>query len=299
MINEKSFLQKLKNKAKSKGLPFQLVLQLFCQEEFLRRLEKSEFRDCLILKGGLLLFSYSGFEGRPTMDIDFLAMNISNDKINMRKIVSRICQINTENNFIDMEIKSIEDIAKMKAYHGVSLKIMVKIANTRTPFNIDIGFGDVIVPEVGVIEIPTQMDGFIPPRVASYSLESVIAEKLEAMFDRMETTGRMKDYYDIYYLAYHYDFNGDILAEAIRQTFQRRGTKCDTISLEHISRMHQNQDMTKRWDAFIKKTLVMSLEFKEVVELINIFVQQPIISIEEDKKLLKKWSKEHRSYIDM
>jgi len=86
MNTEKSTLQKLKNKARSKGIPFQLMLQLFCQEEFLRRLERSAYNDRLILKGGLFLFSYSGFESRPTMDIDFLALHLSNDQEDMKKI---------------------------------------------------------------------------------------------------------------------------------------------------------------------------------------------------------------------
>ena len=90
MINERLILQKLRSKATSKGMPFQLVLQLFCQEEFLRRLERSEFKNKLILKGGLFLFSYSGFESRPTMDIDFLARHLSNDREEMKKVIDSI-----------------------------------------------------------------------------------------------------------------------------------------------------------------------------------------------------------------
>ena len=68
-----SVLDRLKAKARSTGKSVQLVLQLFCQEEFLRRLQLSKYSDRFILKGGLLLYSLSGFTGRPTMDVDFLA----------------------------------------------------------------------------------------------------------------------------------------------------------------------------------------------------------------------------------
>ena len=73
-----SILNRLKMKARSSGKNYQLLLQLFCQEEFLRRLECSDYKQNLILKGGLLLYCISGFQGRPTQDIDFLLKNLSN-----------------------------------------------------------------------------------------------------------------------------------------------------------------------------------------------------------------------------
>lgn len=297
MINERMILQKLKSKATSKGIPYQLLLQLFCQEEFLRRLERSEFNDKLILKGGLFLFSYSGFESRPTMDIDFLARHLSNDKEEMKKVIDRICQISTENEFVQLEIRAIENIAEIKAYHGVRLKMVATIANTKTPFDIDIGLGDIIVPSVNEVEIPTQLDGFVSPKVASYSLESTIAEKLEAMFDRMETTSRMKDYYDIYYLASHYDFEGEILKEAISRTFTNRGTDCTMSSLNRIATMNMESNMLNRWKAFTKKSLAVSLDFEIVIQLIITFIEPLIHSIEEDKEMKKRWSKNHLNYI--
>ncbi len=231
-----------------------MILQFFCQEEFLRRLEKSDYKDDLVLKGGLFLFSYSGFEGRPTMDIDFLAKNISNDREVMTKVIETIISEITENSFIEFTIRLTENIAEMKAYHGVRIKVMAVIGNTKTPFDIDIGIGDIVIPSVSEILIPTQLDGFKPPVVTSYSLESTIAEKLEAMIDRMETTSRMKDYYDVYYLAQNYDFEGGkFLSEAIKQTFEKRNTACNLESLERIMDMHNNTEMLQRWIAFTKK----------------------------------------------
>lgn len=298
MHNEKKILQKLKSKAVSDDMPFQLILQLFCQEEFLRRLDRSEYHNRLILKGGLFLFSYSGFESRPTMDIDFLAQNLSNDEEEMEKVINRICQVKTDNEFIRLEIKSTEVIAEMKAYHGVRLKMLAMIANTKTHFDVDIGIGDIIVPAVNEVEIPTQLAGFIAPKVASYSLESTIAEKLEAMFDRMETTSRMKDYFDIYYLASHYDFEGNILKEAIIQTFTNRGTDCTIRSLNRIASMNKESNMINRWKAFTKKSLAVSLDFELVIQLIITFIEPLIHSIEEEKSMQKKWSKDYLNYIE-
>ena len=289
MNNEKSILQKLKSRARVKRLPYQLVLQLFCQEEFLRRLSVSEYREKLILKGGLFLFSYNGFEGRPTMDIDFLAENISNSQVEMKKAIEEIMNQEGENQYIEFVINRLQNIAEQKAYHGVRIKIVGKIGNTKTPFDIDIGIGDVIVPPVNMIEIPTQLDGFKRPLLRSYSLESTIAEKLEAMFSRMETTSRMKDYYDIYYLATHYKFEGAMLQNAIDETFTNRKTICDWKSLERIKSMNENKDMSRRWHVFVTKSLNTEIMFNTVISVVVEFVSKPIESIESETSLDKSW----------
>ncbi len=299
MVNEQAVLQKLKSKAKSKKLPYQLILQLFCQEEFLRRLAVSDYKNDLILKGGLFLFSYSGFEGRPTMDIDFLAKNLSNDKESMEKVINTIISIDNDDNYLKFVIKSSENIAEMKTYHGVRLKIMARLGNTKTPFDIDIGVGDIVVPSVDDIMIPTQLEGFVPPIVSSYSLESTIAEKLEAMIDRMETTSRMKDYYDIFYLAQNYDFECITVAEAIKQTFLRRNTSCSLESLERVVNMYTNPQMQQRWSAFCKRSLGVAIEFNVVTELIGKFLEPPVSAIVNGEEKNKKWSKDKCNYIDM
>lgn len=288
MLSEKSVLQKLKSKARSEKLPYQLILRLFCQEEFLRRLAHSEYREKLILKGGLFLFSYSGFESRPTMDIDFLAQALSNDAEEMKKVINHIIQIRTDYDYIAFELKNVENIAEVKAYHGVRLKMLACIANTKTPFDIDIGIGDVVVPDVQTVEIPTQLKDFESPVVSSYSLESTIAEKLEAMFDRMEASSRMKDYYDIYFLSSNYTFNNHILAEAIKKTFEKRETVCDLASLERIGQMHLNSDMARRWEAFTRKSLGITLDFAAVTRQIKDFIETPmrIINGDENSQLL-------------
>lgn len=296
MINGKSVLQKLKSKSRKIGLPYQLILRLFCQEEFLRRLVSSQYKEQLILKGGLFLFSYTGFQSRPTMDIDFLAKYLPNNKDEMKQVVERIIAEKSENSYILFEVNSVENIAEMKAYNGVRVKLAAIIENTRTPFDIDIGIGDVVVPEIESIVIPTQLNDFEEPVVNSYSLESTIAEKLETMFARMETSSRMKDYYDIYYLASNYDFDGEIFAKAIRETFKQRGTTCDLESLAKITKMYENADMQRRWRTFTKRSLGVSIEFQTVTEVITAFVKGPIVGIEQDKSFRKRWSKEIKSY---
>lgn len=112
-------------------------------------------------------------------------------------------------------MSSFEEITPQRKYKGVSFQLIGKIKNTKTPFNVDFGIGDVIVPKAEKRVIPTQLDTFTPPEISTYSLESTIAEKFDAMLQRMELTSRMKDYYDLYFIAHTFDFDGRKLQEAI------------------------------------------------------------------------------------
>ncbi len=196
----KSVLEKLKNKAQNLRLSFQLLLQLFCQEEFLRRLSYSKFQNNLILKGGLFLYLITNFENRSTMDMDFLMKNWSNENEKIIEMIQDIINTNTENEFIKFQIKSINSITEHKEYHGARVKIIGVIGNTRTPFDIDIGVGDIVIPKPNKRRLEVLLPNFNNPEVLTYSLESTIAEKWDAIIDRMEFNSRMKDFYDIYYL---------------------------------------------------------------------------------------------------
>lgn len=191
-----SVLARLKNKATESGRTYQLCLQLFCQEEFLRRLEKSKYVDNLILKGGLFIYSVTNFDSRVTVDVDFLLRKVPNTPEELKPVLEEIIGTLTGNNFISFEIKEIAPIAVAKKYAGIGVSLVARIKNTRTPFSIDFGVGDVIVPKHEKRKIPTQLDDFPSPTVNTYSLETTIAEKIDAILSLMEFSSRMKDYYD-------------------------------------------------------------------------------------------------------
>lgn len=195
-----SVLARLKNKAAESGRSYQLCLQLFCQEEFLRRLEKSKYAENLVLKGGLFIYSLTNFDSRVTVDVDFLLCQMPNTPDQLKSVLEEIISIQTDNDFVTFEIKDVEPIAVAKKYAGIGASIVARIKNKKTPFSIDFGVGDVIVPKQEKRKIPTQLDGFTAPIVNTYSLETTIAEKIDAILSLMEFSSRMKDYYDIYYL---------------------------------------------------------------------------------------------------
>jgi predicted nucleotidyltransferase component of viral defense system len=228
-----SILDKLKTKARSKGIDYQFLLQLFCQEEFLRKLSRSDYKQNFILKGGLFLYYISGFQSRPTMDIDFLLKNLSNSENSIFKIIENIISTNDEDSIVNFELLQLEPIAEHREYNGMRAKLIARIKNTRTPFVIDIGVGDIVVPKPEVKILPTQLDGFESPSIYVYSLESTIAEKFDAIISRLELTSRMKDYFDIYYLAVTYLFDGRKLQESIFETLQNREKFSFCLILQH------------------------------------------------------------------
>lgn len=263
-----SVLARLKNKAKESGRSYQLCLQLFCQEEFLRRLEKSKYADNFVLKGGLFIYALTEFESRVTMDIDFLLQRLPNTPEQLQPIIEEIIQTETDNDFITFEITSIAPIAVAKKYAGIGASLIAKIKNTKTPINIDFGVGDVIVPRQEKRSIPTQLDDFDSPTINTYSLETTIAEKLDAILDLMEFSSRMKDYYDIYYLATHFEFDSGTLAEAMRKTFANRNHHFTMEQFNRVIAFGEDESMQKKWQAFANKINV-TYNFQIVLETIK------------------------------
>ena len=292
-----SILAKLKNKAKGEAIPLQQLLNLFCQEEFIRRLSESKYKENLILKGGFLLYSISGFTTRPTVDADYLLKNYSNDLDTIEKLVEEIIFLPSKNNFIKFKIRGLEIISEVREYHGIRINLIGIIGRTRTPFNIDFGVGDIIVPSPVERTLPVLLPEFEKPKVLTYSLESTVAEKLDAIISLMEATGRMKDFYDIYYLATNFDFDGRKLQEAIYETLSNRGTPYEKDSIDVIARLNKNVEVKKRWDNFCKKILRYELNFDHVVNTIIEFTSQPYNAMIREDEFFKEWSSKDRKYI--
>lgn len=292
-----SVLARLKNKAKAQVIPLQQLLNLFCQEEFIRRLSESDYRENLILKGGYLLYSISGFTTRPTMDADYLLKNYSNDLDAIENLVKEIISQPEKNDFIEFKIRDLEEISEAKEYHGIRVNLIGIIGKTKTPFSIDFGVGDIIVPSPVERMLPVLLPEFKEPEVLTYSLESTVAEKLDAIILLMEATGRMKDFYDIYYLATSFNFEGRKLQEAIYETLSNRGTPHEKDSIAVIARLSDNVEIQKRWNNFCKKVLKYELDIKVVIDTIIEFTLPPYQSIVSEEEFFKKWSYKDKKYI--
>lgn len=292
-----SVLARLKNKAAESGRSYQLCLQLFCQEEFLRRLEKSKYAENLVLKGGLFLYSLTDFDSRVTVDVDFLLRKISNTPEQLRGILEEIIAVHTGNDFVAFEIKDVAPIAVAKKYAGIGVSIVACIKNTRTPFGIDFGVGDVIVPKQEKRKIPTQLDDFVAPTVNTYSIETTVAEKIDAILSLMEFSSRMKDYYDIYYLANKFDFDGATLTEALKKTFENRGHSFTIEQFEQVMSFDNDEAMQKKWKAFVRKIDIKTDDYSTVLKTIKVFLTKPFTAAVGGKEFTPKWSANNGEWI--
>ena len=284
-----SVLAKLKNKVKATGISYQQCLQLFFQEEFLRRLAGSKYAENFILKGGLFIYTLTNFESRATVDVDFLMRGLNNDLARMDEIIAEILSVDTGNDFITFKATKMAPIAVQRKYHGISTQITGYIKNVRVPFNVDIGVGDVIVPNAQRRNIQTQLDGYEKPEILTYSLESTIAEKFDAILQRFELTGRMKDFYDIYYLSRAFDFDGRKLQTAIQETLHNRGTAYEKDSFDRILALAGDADMQTKWRYFLKTLGNPDMPFAEIIVGIQQFLSPVWKAILEEIEWIATW----------
>ena len=204
--------------------------------------------------------------------------------------MEEIIATDTGNDFITFEIRDVTPIAVAKKYAGIGASLVAKIKNTKTPFGIDFGVGDVIVPKQEKRKIPTQLDDFNVPTINTYSLETTVAEKLDAILSLMEFSSRMKDYYDLYYLANKFDFDGATLMVALKKTFENRGHHFTIAHFEQVMTFGSDDAMQKKWEAFCRKIDTKTDSFNTVLKMIRKFLVKPYNAAVENKEFAESWS---------
>ena len=215
-----SVRQRLLNQARRGRRPFAELLQYFAMERFLYRLSQSEHNERFILKGALMLQVWCSPEIRPTMDIDLLGSTNNEEDA----IIAQIREdVQMDGLLFDPTYIRTERITEGAEQEGIRVRFQGALGTAQIHMQIDIGFGDVVYPGPEVAQLPAMLD-FPAPRMLGYSRESTIAEKLEAMVKLGMLNSRMKDFYDIWLLSRQYEFDGPELTEAVRLTFDRRGT---------------------------------------------------------------------------
>ena len=248
-----SVRQRLLNQSRLQQRPFQELLQYYAMERFLYRLSKSDFCDRFLLKGALLLTAWQASLSRPTIDID-LAGRTGNDLEHIRSLFQRFCQLQVEPDGIEFDAATMEvdRIAEEAEYEGVRARFTGWLAKARIPMQIDVGFGDVVVPGPAEIEYPTLLD-FPAPRIMAYPRETVIAEKLEALTHLGALNSRMKDFYDLALLSRLYSFEGVSLARAISATFGHRHTRVEADPIGLSEGFSRDPAKALQWRAFVRR----------------------------------------------
>lgn len=287
-----SVMGRLKNISKELNIPFNLAMQLYAQERFLYRLSKSEYKDNFLLKGGLLLYSMDQFKGRPTKDIDFLLKNQNNNPNNIKKIIKKIIKIEVEDGiYFDLNKIKSRSITEGADYKGQRIKIVALIGNARVHLQIDIGFGDVVVPEPVKIKYPELLD-FDEPEITAYSLETVIAEKFDAMISLALLNSRMKDFYDIFQLMSKKKYESEVLKESIKETLKKRNTELDSDLLVFSEKFKNDSQKNKQWQLFLKRIKKDNLSFDFVINNIENFLSPIYNSILNEIEINSTWDPE-------
>ncbi|MDP2887646.1 MAG: nucleotidyl transferase AbiEii/AbiGii toxin family protein [Bacteroidota bacterium] len=266
-----SIRARLLNLAKKEGIDFQLILIRYLHERLIYRISVSAYSEKFILKGGAFIYVLQGVKSRPTIDIDLLGTQISNDVEELCDAFRHICEVQSEDE-VRFNAESVvgELISEQDKYNGVRLFIEAAFDTVRQRIQIDIGFGDIVIPTIQELEYPVLLDDMRIPVIHAYSKETVVAEKFQAMIELSVANSRMKDFYDVYKLLSDNEFDNVTLEAAIVATFNNR----QTIYMENhalfSSDFAVNVLRKRNWTAFLNKiNRDKSLPFEEVMKIIK------------------------------
>lgn len=267
----RSIKARLLNMADGDNKKYQQLVVRFFHERLLFRLSKSDYRERFILKGGALLYAFEKFMPRPTLDIDFMRRRIDNDKENILSAFKSIAAMSYPEDGITFhhEIMTANDITVEKKYPGVRINMTVNIGTYMQNLTLDIGFGDIIVPSPTELEYPTIFDALEEPAIMAYSLETVVAEKFQTMIDRGRFNSRMKDYFDLYRIFSVHKFDEPLLSEAIKATFQNRGTEF-VEKHDFFSEDFENDAMlNQQWINYVRRMKLTLPSFQDIHKTVS------------------------------
>lgn len=272
-----SVRERLYQLAARRNEDFAQILTRFTLERLLYRLSLSEHRDRLIVKGAMLFHAWTETPHRPTRDLDLLGFGEpSQDRC--REMLREICAIPDVGDGLTFALDSLtsEAIKQDDIYHGVRIRLTANLAQARIPIQIDIGFGDFVSPAPQEIDYPTLLE-MPAPRIRAYSMESVVAEKIEAMVSLGLFNSRMKDFYDVWFLSRTFSFEADTLRAAVEGTFARRQTGWSVEPvMQLLAELARNSDKQVQWRAFVTRNhLQVPNDFRAILEVIQVFALMP------------------------
>jgi len=283
--------QRLLNKARESGRPFNELFQYFSMERFIYRLSKTPHVQKFVLKGALMFTAWNIQATRTTKDIDFLG-KLENSIDTMISIMRDTCNQWVEPDGMSFNPDSVtcNPIIEDAIYEGIRVFVRGNLGKSRVVLQLDVGFGDVVFPSELDVNYPTILD-FPAPTLKGYSQESMIAEKFQAMIKLGELNSRMKDFYDIWLLSKQFYFNGHVLAEAITKTLKIRRTEIPAQPSVFRKSFSEDQARETQWRAFLRKTVSASTShsFYEVMTDIKSFLVPVSSAIVSQESFKKKW----------
>jgi predicted nucleotidyltransferase component of viral defense system len=293
LINIAASIQsKLLTLSRKRGEDYNYLLTRYFGERLLYRLSQSQYQEQYILKGATLFKVWNGEPHRATKDLDLLCFG-NNEVEYIEKIYKEICSLHCEEDGIIFLPESVtgEVIKEDQEYEGIRIKLKGKLGKIEIPIQVDIGFGDAVTPDAEEVEIEPILDT-PKPRLRIYPRETVIAEKFQAMVSLGIRNSRIKDFYDIWFLSKNYEFQGYLLCQALKKTFERRKTEIPMKEPLALTQEFVNDsDKQKQWQAFLSKSRIRLTpnSFGEVINEIQNFIMPPCLAAAQNKKFDKLW----------
>lgn len=265
-----SLKAKIRNIAKKKNIPAQVILQNYMFERLLVRLSQSSYKERFVLKGGMLVAAMVGLDNRATMDLDTTLKNLPLTPEAIRKALEEITSIPFEDEVI-FEIKTITAIREDDIYGGYRVTMNATFDTLITPMTIDISTGDIITPDAVAYQFAEIFDDEKTYELWAYNVETILAEKVETILRRSVFNTRPRDFYDAYILATTQPFNKATFQEALQATAVHRGTTEQIADIEGIiANVVESQDLQKMWEKYRKQfAYAKDIEYEHIIEIIK------------------------------
>lgn len=295
-----SIRQRLTNLARASGEDVQRMLVRYAIERLLYRISVSKYAPRFVLKGATLFSLWTEAPFRSTGDLDLLGQG-ENGIDAVKRIFGEIAALDS-----DPPDGLVFDTAQMRTdtlradanYSGVSLRFDALLGRARLPIMVDIGYGDVITPAPTELEFPTLL-AMPAAKLKAYPPETVIAEKVEAMTSLGLANSRVKDLYDLWAIAQTFDFEGAVLADAVKATFTRRGTALDGATPAMLTRAY-TEDPTRQqlWRAFLQgRTEIENApaDLTVIARDVEVFVA-PILAAASSGDIIGNWQSKETAW---
>ena len=273
-----SVRQRLYNLARQRGEDFQFVLTRFGLERLLYRLSTSPYAGKFLLKGAMLFAVWSDQIHRPTLDLDLAGRGESSLE-QLERMFRELCAGAGAEDGLTFDPDSVTAgrIREAQQYPGARVHLTAYLDSARILLQVDVGYGDAVTPAPALIEYPTLL-GHSVPRLKAYPQETVIAEKLQAMVFLGMANTRMKDFYDLWILAWSFEYSGNVLSRAIQATFERRQTVVPSqVPLALTTEFFEDAGKQKAWTAFLGRSKLSGApaSLPEVCGLLEQFLTPP------------------------
>jgi len=287
-----SVRQRLRNELRLRGEDVTVGLTRYAIERLLYRLGRSAHRERFVLKGATL-FAIWGKAYRPTRDVDFTGYGDPSPE-SVIAAFREVCDTPDEVSLLVFDTSTIAavPIRDGSEYHGLRVTIRARLGQSDIPLQIDVGFGNAIVPGPEEKEYRTIL-GDPPPRILAYPPESVVAEKLHAMVTLGERNSRYKDFYDLYAMADAFTFERSTLVAAARATFERRATPVDmALPAALAASFYSDSSREAQWRAYVGRNALLDApaDFTQVGERLATFLQPVWTGLHGESEIHGRWS---------